>query len=159
MVATTLPGLGSALTSRGYTLEQEILQTRIPQEVILVTYIYIYLYVYQVYEKVNVRMWHRILYVFYRIPQKAYKICVSLSSITWFCPRKGNPIHHISHDFHHFLNRMEKGNGVCHPFLAEDDIVGYVPFKFIYIYIYTCQNHPHLVLLMLYCISVYICIP
>jgi hypothetical protein len=74
MVATTLPGLGSALTSRGYTLEQEILQTRIPQEVILVTYIYIYLYVYQVYEKVNVRMWQRILYVFYRIPQKAYKM-------------------------------------------------------------------------------------
>ena len=36
MVATTLPGR-SALTSRGYTWEQEILQTRIPQEVILVT--------------------------------------------------------------------------------------------------------------------------
>ena len=71
MVATTLPGR-SALTSRGYTWEQEILQTRIPQEVILVTYIY--LYVYQVYEKVNVRMWQRILYVFYRIPQKAYKM-------------------------------------------------------------------------------------
>ena len=72
MVATTLPGLGSVLTSRGYTWEQEILQTRIPQEVILVTYIY--LYVFQVYEKVNVRMWQRILYVFYRMPQKAYKM-------------------------------------------------------------------------------------
>ena len=31
---------------------------------------------------------------------------------------------------------MEKSNGVCHPFLAEDDIVGYVPFEFIYIYIF-----------------------
>ena len=52
---------------------------------------------------------------------------------------------------------MEKSNGVCHPFLAEDDIVGYVPFKFIYIYIYMSKSSTFSIanVLLYFCIHMY----